>query len=293
MTIKRTRAFLQRRADADRLAELFERGTLLEIMDELDDPVWTADRRRHKDYLPSPEIPVDALGSRGLTLLGEALTAPRPLEFRLALICVLLERGAQPCTVSETGRSVAWAIEQVQHLDPYAANILGSVIGEAQGFWKEGVPFEIPPGIDEWIREELDLLRQQPEESVADPAFAASPYVPTESLSPAQQEQEEQEEQQPVPLSPLPDYVDEDTPVTTDAAPDSEAPASVDAPAGATGNLQGSGPGSDVFARLSQKPSTGVATTGQAAQAAAGLGRDASRSNASPSLVVWSSRARR
>lgn len=110
----RSELFFRRRADADRLAECFARGSISDVLAELDQEVWQGpDEPDWKSSLPSPDVPVDAITSLGVTLLGEALLVPREYEFRLALVCLLLERGAQPCRCTANGRAIEAVLEQL------------------------------------------------------------------------------------------------------------------------------------------------------------------------------------
>lgn len=114
MTLGRSRLFLKRRPDAERLAEVIGFGHIGDVLDELDNPCWTPPKDLPWDsYLPSPDVPVDATTSLGGTLLAEALLTPREYEFRLAVACLLLEKGAQPRTCTENGRGIEAILEQL------------------------------------------------------------------------------------------------------------------------------------------------------------------------------------
>ena len=106
---------MRRRANADRLVECFTYGSISDVLDELQQQVWheNPDEIDWKSSLPSPHVPVDAITSLRVTLLAEALLVPREYEFRLAVVCLLLERGAQPCRHTENGRAIEAVLEQL------------------------------------------------------------------------------------------------------------------------------------------------------------------------------------
>lgn len=106
---------MRRRANADRLVECFTYGSISDVLNELQQQVWheNPDEIDWKSSLPSPHVPVDAITSLRVTLLAEALLVPREYEFRLAVVCLLLERGAQPCRHTENGRAIEAVLEQL------------------------------------------------------------------------------------------------------------------------------------------------------------------------------------
>ncbi|GAA5866696.1 hypothetical protein JCM3774_001961 [Rhodotorula dairenensis] len=212
MTLSRSRLFLKRRPDAERLAGVIGEGHIGDVLDELDDPVWQPpDELPWDSCLPSPDVPVDATTSLGVTLLSEALLTPREHEFRLAVACLLLEKGAQPCTCTENGRAIEAVLEQLpppQYEGDWLWQIR-DVMTIAVDCRLNRIPFLISqhaPFVGEWIDWQLAWLQgleQEQDDADSGQGATAGDAETVLQGEPATREDEE-----------LPDYVDEDSSVT-------------------------------------------------------------------------------
>ncbi|GAA5966875.1 hypothetical protein JCM8115_006185 [Rhodotorula mucilaginosa] len=163
----RSELFMRRRANADRLVECFTYGSISDVLDELQQQVWheNPDEIDWKSSLPSPHVPVDAITSLRVTLLAEALLVPREYEFRLAVVCLLLERGAQPCRHTENGRAIEAVLEQLPpsqqegdylwHLRHVLDIAVDCRLNRERFLISKHAPF-----VAEWIDEQLALLEQ-------------------------------------------------------------------------------------------------------------------------------------
>ncbi|GAA5979961.1 hypothetical protein JCM10908_001480 [Rhodotorula pacifica] len=206
MALSRSRLFLRRRPDADRLAESIWRGNIADVLNELENPVWQGSEPAWSSCLPDPSVPVDAVTSSGVTLIAEALLVPREYEFRLAVACLLLERGAQPCTCTENGRAIATVLEQLPPSQNKGDLLwqIREVMTVAVDLRTRRIPFlktQHAPYVSDWIEGQLEALESLAQQS-GDSATGEDTQVDEAATNPSTAVAHARAE------SPLPDYDD-------------------------------------------------------------------------------------
>ncbi|GJN91829.1 hypothetical protein Rhopal_004852-T1 [Rhodotorula paludigena] len=129
---------LASREHAQRLCWLLSVGTLADVVDELKSPTWVSLAHR------SAQSPLNESGWDGMLLTGCAATAPgRALAFRLAVVALLFELGADPLARGEDGRPLEWVFETLE--EAQGREWCAHELKRARRAWTDRTKYQLPP----------------------------------------------------------------------------------------------------------------------------------------------------